>query len=238
VAVAVAVGVEPVAVALGVGVVVVDGVALATEPNATPLKLTIWVATVASSLKVSLPVSVVPVAVVSVVGLKVTETWQLELAATDAPQPFAVMSNGPLVAIEVKVTATALEFDSVTVCAGETVLTWILPKLRDFGDTVGVSMTPTPDTPIVCVGVTASSVTTIFPVLAPFCDGVNITPKVQVPPAATDVPLQLSLTVVKSPEGTTLVTLSETLLGLVRVMVFAALATSTGWSPKLRLAGE
>lgn len=64
------------------------------------------------------------------------------------------------------------------------------------------------------------------------------TPKVQVPLAGTEVPLHRSLTMVKSPAGATLVTLSETLLGLVSVTVFAALATSTGCWPKLRLMGE
>jgi hypothetical protein len=63
---------------------------------------------------------------------------------------------------------------------------------------------------------------------------VKTTPKVQVPPAATCVPLQLSAVTAKSPDGTTLVTLSATLLGLVNVMVFAALETSTGWLPKLK----
>jgi hypothetical protein len=67
---------------------------------------------------------------------------------------------------------------------------------------------------------------------------VKITPKVQVPAAGTSVWLQVSLTVVKSPEGTTLVTLSEALLGLVSVMVFAALGTSTCWLPKVGLGGE
>jgi hypothetical protein len=81
-------------------------------------------------------------------------------------------------------------------------------------------------------------VTTIFPVLEPVVLGVKITPNVQVPFAGTCVPLQVSLTVVKSPDGTTLLTLSETLLGLVSVIVFAALETSTCWVPKLRLAGE
>jgi hypothetical protein len=63
---------------------------------------------------------------------------------------------------------------------------------------------------------------------------VKTTPKVQVPPAATCVPLQLSAVTAKSPDGTTLVTLSATLFGLVKVMVLAALETSTGWLPKLR----
>jgi len=95
-------------------------------------------------------------------------------------------------------------------------------------------MMPTPDNVIVCVGIYALSVTTIVPVLLPVVEGVKITPKVQVPPGATSVALQVSLVVVKSPEGTTLVTLSGTRLGLVKVMVFAALGTSTGWLPKLR----
>lgn len=82
------------------------------------------------------------------------------------------------------------------------------------------------------------SVTTMLPVLVPVCVGVKITPKVQLPLAATCVPLQVSLVTLKSPEGTTLVTLSATLLGLVNVTVFAALGTSKGWSPKLRAAGE
>jgi hypothetical protein len=38
--------------------------------------------------------------------------------------------------------------------------------------------------------------------------------------------------------GATLVTLSATVLGLVKVTVFAALVTSTGWSPKARETGE
>jgi hypothetical protein len=99
-------------------------------------------------------------------------------------------------------------------------------------------MKPTPDALIVCVGVSASSVTTTLPVLAPVSDGVKITPKVQVPFAATCVPLHMSSTVVKSPEGTTLVTLREILLGLVKVIVSAALGTSTGCWPKLRCVGE
>jgi hypothetical protein len=61
---------------------------------------------------------------------------------------------------------------------------------------------------------------------------VKITSKVQVPEAATCVPLQLSFDTVKSPDGTTLVTVSATRLGLVKVKVIAALGTSTGWLPK------
>ena len=64
------------------------------------------------------------------VGLNVTETWQVEFAGTEEPQLFEVMAYGPLVAIELKVTATMLELESVTVCGAEIVLTWTLPYDR------------------------------------------------------------------------------------------------------------
>ena len=54
-------------------------------------------------------------------------------------------------------------------------------------------MMPTPANVIVCVGIYALSVTMIFPVLLPVVEGVRITPKVQVPPAVTGVPRQVSL---------------------------------------------
>jgi hypothetical protein len=82
------------------------------------------------------------------------------------------------------------------------------------------------------------SVTTTLAVLVPVCDGVKNTAKVQVPFGATCVPLQVSLVRVKSPEDTTLVTLSGTALGLVSVTVFEAVGTWTGWSPKLNDVGE
>src|SRR5580692_10478250 len=160
--VAVAVGVE-VAVAVGVGVtpvLVAVGVGLAAVPNAVPVRVTVWVATCPLSSKVSFPVSAVPFGLLSLVGLNVTETWQLELAATDEPQVFAVMAYGALAVIEVKVTATSFELESVTVCGAEIVSTWTLPNGSVFGDTVGVTMMPAPDSETVWVGVTASSVTT------------------------------------------------------------------------------
>jgi hypothetical protein len=102
-----------------------------------------------------------------VVGLNVTETWQLELAGTELSQVFATMANGPVIVVEVMLSATRLELESVTVCDGEMVSTWTLPNDREAGDTVGVTMMPIPDNVIVCVGVTASSVTMIVPLLLP-----------------------------------------------------------------------
>jgi hypothetical protein len=65
-----------------------------------------------------------------------------------------------------------------------------------------------------------------------------MTPKVQVPPAATSVPLQLSAVRVKGADVVRLLTLSETRLGLLNVVVSATVATSSGCSPKLRCVGE
>jgi len=120
--------VAPVAVALGVGVLL--GVAVAAVPNAIPVRVTLCVGVRPLSVNFNVPVSVVPLGVLSVVGLNVTETWQVDFAGTEVPQLFAVIAYGPLVAIEEKVTATALEFESVTVCGAETVLTWTLPYER------------------------------------------------------------------------------------------------------------
>ena len=137
-----------------------------------------------------------------------------------------------------KVTGTTLELVRVTVWGGEIVPTWTLPNERDVGDRVGVIIYPTPVKATVCVGTYALSVTVAFPVLVPVCVGVKITEKLHVPLAATCVPLQVSLAKVKSPEGTTLVTLSGTTLGLVNVTDCEALGTWSGWRPKLRCVGE
>ena len=59
----------------------------------------------------------------ALVGSNVTDTWHVEFAGTDAPQVFDAIAYGPLVVIEVKVTATTLELVSVTVCGAETVST-------------------------------------------------------------------------------------------------------------------
>lgn len=113
-------------------------VAVAVVPNAMPTRLAVWVFRCPLSVKVSFPVSVVPFGLVSVVGLNVTDTWQVEFAGTEPSQVFAVIAYGPLVAIDVKVTGTTLELVSVTVCGAEIVPTWTLPNEREVGDKVGV----------------------------------------------------------------------------------------------------
>ena len=99
-------------------------------------------------------------------------------------------------------------------------------------------MMPSPDTGTDCVAGSALSVTTIFAVTTPAAAGVKLTPKLQVPDAATCVPLQLSLLTVKSPfDEATLITLKGTRFGLVKTTVFVALGTCTAWRPKLRRVG-
>ena len=68
----------------GVGVLVGIG----AVPYAVPLKFTVWAAVLPLSVMVSLPVSVVPPVLLSVVGLKVTNTWQLPPAEIDDPHEF------------------------------------------------------------------------------------------------------------------------------------------------------
>jgi hypothetical protein len=99
--------------------------------------------------------------------LNVTETRQLEPAGTELSQEFATMVNGPVAVIEVILSASKLELESVTVCGAEIAPTWTLPNDREVGETVGVTMMPVPDTVIDCVGVTALSVTMIVPVVNP-----------------------------------------------------------------------
>ena len=96
-------------------------------------------------------------------------------------------------------------------------------------------MMPSPDTGTDCVAGSALSVTTILAVTVPAAAGVKVTPKLQVPDAATCVPLEVSLLTVKSAlDETTLVTLRGTRFGLVKTTVFVALGTWTAWRPKLR----
>jgi hypothetical protein len=90
-------------------------------------------------------------------------------------------------------------------------------------------MMPLPETGTDCVGMSALSVTTIFAVTTPVAVGVKVTPKLQVPLAATWVPLQVSALTVKTlAVDTTLLTLRGTRLGLVRTTVFVALGICSG----------
>jgi hypothetical protein len=60
-----------------------------------------------------------------------------------------------------------LELLSVTVCGAEIVSTWTLPNGTTFGDTVGVTILPSPTTVIFCGVMSASSDTTTFETATP-----------------------------------------------------------------------
>ena len=97
--------------------------------------------------------------------MNVTETWQLELAATEPSQVFALIEKGPLIEIEEKSRATTLGLETVTACGAETVPTWTLPNDR-YGVTLGDSMMPVPESESVCWAESALSATTIVPLLS------------------------------------------------------------------------
>jgi len=86
----------------------------------------------------------------------------------------------------------------------------------------------------------AVSMTLSVAARGPVADGVNITPIVQVAPAASELPQVV--TSAKSPELVPAIASpempKEVLLLLLTVIVWSALEVATGWLPKERLAGE
>jgi hypothetical protein len=111
----------------------------------------------------SLPDCVVPLLSGADDGLKVTETWQFELAGTEPSQVFADITNGPLVEIEVKLSAAALGLEIVTVCGAETVPTSTSPNGSEMGAAVTPAKMPVPESKILCLADIALSVTTTDP---------------------------------------------------------------------------
>ena len=79
----------------------------------TPLRATVWVAGLASSVKVKLPVRV-PMAV----GVNVTLTVQLAPTATVLPQVLALMAKSPLMPILLMLSVAVPVFVSFTTFAG------------------------------------------------------------------------------------------------------------------------
>jgi hypothetical protein len=119
----------------GVGVLVGVGAA----PYAVPLKLTVWAEVLPLSVIVSLPVSVVPLVLLSVVGLNVIDTVQLPPAEIDDPQEFPGDANGAVTLIEVTLRADVFGFVMVSVLAGDTVPTCTLPKVIEVGENFGLA---------------------------------------------------------------------------------------------------
>jgi hypothetical protein len=83
-----------------------------------------------------------PLRVPEAVGVKVTETVQLEPAASDAPQVVADFAKSPEAVMELKVTLPACAV-SVTVVAALVVFRACVPKTMELGETVNDAPTGT-----------------------------------------------------------------------------------------------
>lgn len=152
--------------------------------NAMPLRATRVVFGCPLSTMLSLPNSEVPLPLGAEDGVKLTETWQFEFAGTEPSQVFADIENGPLLEIDVKLSATALGLVIVTFCGAETVPTWTSPNGSELGAVVTPANMPVPDSKMVCWADTALSVTTTVPLRVFVWEGVKMTLKVQVLSAA------------------------------------------------------
>lgn len=184
VAVAVAVGVAvrvavDVAVEVGVAVIVVVAVAVGVGevtavPNATPLSFTFCGDFSASSAISRLPLTLVPLDLLALTGLNVTETWQLELAASEVSQLLVVMENGPEGVIEVMANATESGLLTVTVLALEAVSTATLPNESEDGLIAIFPATPVPVKAIDLRVASAESPITRLADLEPSAVGVKV----------------------------------------------------------------
>jgi len=138
------------------------------------------------------------------VGVKVTDRAQDSPAARLAPQLW-LTAKSPEAPMEVKLRAAVPEFVSVTVWAALAVPTVSRANVRLVGESVTAAAVTTGATPVP-VNVTvwgdpvALSVILTVPVRLPAPVGVNVTDRVQIPPAEMLEP-QLWLTA-KSPEAT------------------------------------
>jgi len=172
-----------------------------------PLRLTFWGLVEALSVKVSVPLAA-PVAV----GVNVTPTAQLAPAAWLVPQVLLAIAKGPLIPTLEIVRAVLWRLVSVTVTAALVLLTATVPKFNELADRVTgeLELLPVPLRLTVCGLFPAPSVKVSVPVAAPVAVGVNVTPTLQVAPAATLVP-QLLLAIPKGPLTTMLENVSNPL---------------------------
>ena len=160
-----------------------------------PLRLTFCGLFEALSVKVSVPLAA-PVAV----GVNVTPTAQLAPAARLVPQVLLEIAKGPLIPTLEMVRAVLWRLVSVTVTAALVLPTATVPKFNELADRVTgeLELLPVPLRLTVCGLFPALSVKVSVPVAAPVAVGVNVTPTLQVAPAATLVP-QVLLAIPKGP---------------------------------------
>ncbi len=172
-----------------------------------PLRLTFCGLFEALSVKVSVPLAA-PVAV----GVKVTPTAQLAPAARLVPQVLLEIAKGPLIPTLEMVRAVFWRLVRVTVTAALVLPTATVPKFNELADRVTgeLELLPVPLRLTVCGLFPALSVKVSVPVAAPVAVGVNVTPTLQVAPAATLVP-QVLLAIPKGPLTTMLENVSNPL---------------------------
>ena len=78
----------------------------------------------------------------SVVGLKVSDTWQVPPAEIDDPHEFAANPKGAVTLIDVTVRTEVFGFVIESVLAGDVVPTSTLPKVIQVGENFGLDGRP------------------------------------------------------------------------------------------------
>jgi hypothetical protein len=178
----------------------------------------------------------VPVAAPTAVGENVTPTWQRAPAARLVVQVLIETANGAAVVMEVIDSATDCTLVRVTVLAELVAPTTVELKLKLFEDNVTGAL-PLPLRFTVCGLVATSSVKVRVPVALPSAVGLNVTPTVQVAPAAI-APEQVLLAIANGPDTATPEMFRGTFWAFVSVSVCAELVAPTTVELKFNALGE
>ena len=172
-----------------------------------------------------------PVCAPVVVGLKVTLTVQVALAARELPHAF-VSAKGAAVEMLSPAIAVLEEFFTVTVDAALAVPSPTEPKLWDAGEIV-TGAAPVPVSVMVWVAGVALSVITTLPVAAPRAVGAKAMVMTHRPLAATEVP-QVLVSVKPVPPATIPVMLSAAVVLVLRRVTVELPVEPTATDPNER----
>jgi hypothetical protein len=142
----------------------------------------------------------------------VTPTAQLAPAARLVPQVLPEIAKGPLIPALEMVSVALWRLVSVTVTAALVPPTATVPRFNELADSVTgeLELLPVPLRLTVCGLPGAESAKVSVPVTAPVAVSVNVTPTLQLAPAAMLVP-QVSLAIPKGPLTPILANVSEPL---------------------------
>lgn len=196
-----------------------------------PVRLTVCGLFDAESVNVSVPLIVPPAA-----GEKVTPTVQLAPEPIPPPHVLLAMEKPAVVTMLEKVRAAPAPFVSVTVWGELMLPTATAPKFKPLGETVA-GTPPLPVRTVTCGLPAALSVAVKVPSTEPPVVGVNVTPTVQLAPAARLAP-QVLLAIAKPALAVMPAMLTDALPPFVRVAVLAALVAPTGTVPKSNSLGD